>query len=231
MPSFRDRLRKLQLTQLSQIEVASPCSAPWEEMEGDEKVRFCSQCQLHVFNLSAMDVEEAGARIAEHADGLCVRFFRRADGTLLTRDCPIGVGRKQRSRRLAIRTSVELVVAAAISTVVGMTLLPTHYAVAGAVAPPMTRQLAKRIACSSRDLDRLRTLLEADRDADATAPDGRTLLMDAAEAGWSEAVTLLLKYNPDLSARDRDGMTALDLAVAQKRWKIATQLKQAGGTR
>ena len=43
--------------------VATPCTADWERMEGDEKKRFCGQCNLHVYNVSAMSRGEAEALI------------------------------------------------------------------------------------------------------------------------------------------------------------------------
>src|SRR5688572_21153699 len=104
--SLRSRIRSLSLPMLNDLNVASPCSADWKAMEGDEKVRFCSDCELHVFNLSAMDLEEAAEKVALHSDGLCVRFFRRQDGTVLTRDCPVGLERKRLLRRVEIRRAV-----------------------------------------------------------------------------------------------------------------------------
>jgi hypothetical protein len=76
---------------LDQISIASPCQASWDEMKGDGRKRFCSQCSLHVYNLSEMSRTEAAKFIAQAEGRTCVRFFRRADGTLLTRDCPVGV--------------------------------------------------------------------------------------------------------------------------------------------
>ena len=224
MPPFRDRLRKLQLTQLSQIEVASPCSAPWEEMEGNEKVRFCSQCQLHVFNLSAMDVEEAGARIAEHADGLCVRFFRRGDGTILTRDCPIGVVRKRSARRetrrsIAVFTFGGLVAAAM--------LMPTQ----GAVARPAARRTAMHSTIQAGHQQNLVNLLELTRDPEAATSQGTTLLMRAAKVGNLKAARMLLQHGANVQARDDQGRTPLTIALQEKQWKVATLLKEAGGTR
>lgn len=101
--SLRSLLWKNQLRVLNDLNVASPCSADWNEMEGDDKARYCAECRLHVFDLSAMDLEEAAETIALHSDGLCVRFFRRHDGTVLTRDCPVGVERKRQTRRVEIR--------------------------------------------------------------------------------------------------------------------------------
>jgi hypothetical protein len=58
-------------------------------MIGDERVRHCSDCNLNVYNLSAMTEHEAAKLIAGHSgQRLCARFYRRADGTLITQDCP-----------------------------------------------------------------------------------------------------------------------------------------------
>lgn len=76
--------------QVDSIRIASPCSMEWERMQGDDRVRFCSACGLNVFNLAAMDLEEAAQLISERSQGLCVRLHRRRDGTVLTQDCPVG---------------------------------------------------------------------------------------------------------------------------------------------
>ncbi len=76
---------------LDLIQVASPCHVSWEAMTGDERKRFCRQCNLHVYNLSDMPREEAEAFISKAEGRTCVRFYRREDGTVLTRDCPVGL--------------------------------------------------------------------------------------------------------------------------------------------
>lgn len=73
------------------VRIASPCHASWEAMDGGERVRFCSDCERSVYNLSGMSREEAAALIAEHEGRLCVRLYRRSDGTILTQNCPAGV--------------------------------------------------------------------------------------------------------------------------------------------
>jgi hypothetical protein len=75
---------------LSEIRVASPCTASWDEMRGDDRTRFCEQCRLNVYNLSEMSRREAEALVRETEGRLCVRFYARRDGTMLTRDCPVG---------------------------------------------------------------------------------------------------------------------------------------------
>ncbi len=88
---------------LDEIRVASPCPADWNAMQGDERRRFCSQCKLHVYNLSAMTRDEASALVAGKSEKdarLCVRFYRRTDGTVLTQDCPVGLRGKLRAARV-----------------------------------------------------------------------------------------------------------------------------------
>ena len=77
---------------LDGLKIASPCTVSWDSMTGDERVRACAQCRLNVYNLSDMSKAEAENLIREKEGRLCVRFFRRADGTILTKDCPVGLG-------------------------------------------------------------------------------------------------------------------------------------------
>ena len=83
---------------LDAIQVAKPCSADWSAMEGDEQVRFCGVCRQNVYDLSALTADEARALIEKNEGRLCVRFFRRRDGRMLTRDCPVGVSAVRRRR-------------------------------------------------------------------------------------------------------------------------------------
>jgi hypothetical protein len=57
-------------------------------MAGDDRVRHCQECNLNVYNLSEMTRAQAERLIAEREGRLCVRFYRRADGTMLMQDCP-----------------------------------------------------------------------------------------------------------------------------------------------
>jgi hypothetical protein len=193
-------------------------------MEGDEKVRFCQRCELHVFNLSAMEVEEAGARLAEHADGLCVRFFRRADGTILTRDCPVGVTRKRNARREALRSIAVFTFGGLFTTAM---LMPTQ----GAVARPAARRTAKYSAIKSGDLRGLASLVNQDHDLEATSSNGTTLLMRAAKVGNLEATRLLLACGANVQAADNQGRTPLAIALEEKHWKVVSLLKEAGASR
>src|SRR6266536_2349642 len=54
-------------------------------------MRFCGQCNLNVYTLSGMTKDEAESLIARNEGRLCVRFYRRSDGSIITRDCPVGL--------------------------------------------------------------------------------------------------------------------------------------------
>src|SRR5262245_34300483 len=73
---------------LLEISIPTPCPASWDQMRGDDRVRFCSQCKLKVYNLSEMTKSEAEKLIWEKEGKLCARLFRRNDGTIITRECP-----------------------------------------------------------------------------------------------------------------------------------------------
>jgi len=76
---------------LDDIQIASPCSARWEDMVGDQRTRHCHDCDRSVYDLSGLTAEQAVALIREKEGNLCVRLFRRADGRTLTADCPVGL--------------------------------------------------------------------------------------------------------------------------------------------
>lgn len=84
---------------VDEIWVASPCHARWNDMAGDERARFCGQCSKHFFNLSALTRTQIETLVREKEGKFCGRFHRRADGTLLTTDCP------SRLRRLRERVA------------------------------------------------------------------------------------------------------------------------------
>jgi hypothetical protein len=92
----------------------------------NDRVRFCQQCQLHVYNLSAMNTAEARALVAKSEGRLCARMYRRADGSVITQDCPVGVAalRRRTGRALAACLAVGMFLMANIATaVVGVRVL------------------------------------------------------------------------------------------------------------
>lgn len=97
---------------LDHVRVAAPCTVEWDQMIGSERMRFCGQCSLNVYNLSGMTRSEAEHLIARNEGRLCVRFYRRRDGSIITKDCPVGLR--------AIRRRVSYVAKAIGSMVLGL---------------------------------------------------------------------------------------------------------------
>lgn len=77
---------------LKSLRIAAPCPVGWERMAGDNRVRFCSECNLHVYNIAELTRKEATDLITATEGRLCGRIYRRSDGTVITKDCPIGLG-------------------------------------------------------------------------------------------------------------------------------------------
>ena len=92
-------------SRLDRIRIASPCPITWEQMVGDDSVRFCNHCRLNVYNLSELSKADAEALLASTEGRLCARLYRRSDGTVLTKDCPVGL---QALRRRVARTAAAV---------------------------------------------------------------------------------------------------------------------------
>jgi len=93
---------------IENLRIAAPCPASWEGMAGDERVRHCSLCSLNVYNFAEMTDGEV-RQLLERTEGrVCARLYRRADGTVLTRDCPTGL---RALRRRASRAATALIAA------------------------------------------------------------------------------------------------------------------------
>lgn len=76
---------------LERVVVAAPCPMTWDMMDGDDKVRHCGGCARNVYNLSAMNDKEAESFLQINGSSQCLTFYRRADGTIMTDNCPEGL--------------------------------------------------------------------------------------------------------------------------------------------
>lgn len=77
---------------LDRVSIAAPCNADWDNMVGDERERFCNQCTLNVYNISSMSKSDAEEFLSLRTQGrVCVQFYKRKDGTIITDNCPKGL--------------------------------------------------------------------------------------------------------------------------------------------
>jgi hypothetical protein len=146
---------------------------PWDAMAGNQQVRHCGECRLNVYNLSAMtEIEIQRLLVTQPAEQrVCVRFYRRADGTMLTQDCPRGI------KRLAKR--VSKLGAAVFSALVSMNCAMAKTTTAGtATAGSKTQpQACQRVQAQEQSANIL--VVVADPDG-AVVPGARIALMDSA---------------------------------------------------
>ncbi len=97
---------------INSLRVASPCTVGWETMSGDERVRRCNSCELNIYNITEMTKLEVEDLITKRKDRVCIRLYKRADGTVLTKDCPVGIR--------AYQKRVARFAGAALTTILGL---------------------------------------------------------------------------------------------------------------
>jgi hypothetical protein len=86
--ALANEARSLVRKRVIEAEVATPCTMRWDDMAGDDaRVRHCGRCNKNVYNFSELTRDEIDAVIAKYERKPCARFFVRADGTMLTKDC------------------------------------------------------------------------------------------------------------------------------------------------
>jgi hypothetical protein len=105
---------------LDALVIAKPCPASWDAMAGDDRVRHCELCKLNVYNIAALTNADALGLIERSEGRLCVRLYKRADGTVLTVDCPVGV--RAAWRRLMQLAAMGLAVILYVFAVFSMSL-------------------------------------------------------------------------------------------------------------
>ncbi len=66
--------------------IVQPCSVAWEYMTGDERTRFCKECNKQVYNFAALTSIEIDRLINATHGQLCARITKTADGKTLTAD-------------------------------------------------------------------------------------------------------------------------------------------------
>jgi hypothetical protein len=103
---------------LDNVQIAAPCSANWNDMQGDERTRMSSQCSKNVHNIADMTRKEAEDLLSEQGVSVCMRIFRRGDNTIITDDCPVGLRKLRQgveSLTRAVATILGFVLSASLS--------------------------------------------------------------------------------------------------------------------
>ena len=67
---------------LNQYTIPDPCPMDWDDMDGDDRSRYCTACGKHVHDLTTVTTEEAAGTIRQQGAELCGRIYAQPDGTL-----------------------------------------------------------------------------------------------------------------------------------------------------
>jgi len=92
-------IEQTDVSYLDRLFIAAPCPVTWDSMQGDDRVRNCSQCSRKVYNISEMTKREAEDFIRTNGVSQCMTFYRRKDGTIMTDNCPVGLRKLRNSMR------------------------------------------------------------------------------------------------------------------------------------
>ena len=88
-----------------------PGSHRWSKRPDVPLQGICLACNIccQQGEADALTTDAAIALLREKEGHLCTRFFKRADGTMLTADCPVGVTRRTRRRRVLAALGASIV--------------------------------------------------------------------------------------------------------------------------
>ncbi len=69
------------------LETGKPCDMRWEDLPGDERVRFCGHCKKKVYNLAELGIDEVAELVSEQRGVICARLVIRPDNTATEGSC------------------------------------------------------------------------------------------------------------------------------------------------
>ena len=70
------------------IEIKTPCTADWDSMIGNDRIRFCEHCNLNVNDLSQLTPKRVRRLVTKSNGRLCLRYQRRRDGSPIIKAVP-----------------------------------------------------------------------------------------------------------------------------------------------
>jgi hypothetical protein len=76
------------LPSIAPLQIHKPCPKIWDELVGDGKKRFCSECCLHVHNAAQLTQREARTLVSGASSRVCMRIEYDSAGSPIFRDSP-----------------------------------------------------------------------------------------------------------------------------------------------
>jgi hypothetical protein len=123
--------------------VRNPCPMRWEDMQGDNRKRFCEQCRLTVHNISDMSDVEAAAIIGADGERTCVYMYKKADGTVVTDNCPRAL--RPIRNKIGAGALVALIAVTAASSLAAGPMTASLVAAGPMAAPPIVGATAHEV--------------------------------------------------------------------------------------
>lgn len=107
----RGRSREDLRDEVERIVIQAPCQVGWDEMTGDDMIRFCGQCKKNVHNLSTLPDDRLAEVLAERKiKEACVIMSKDKDGRVKFDNCPVAL-RKVRDHYKKVAVSLLLIAA------------------------------------------------------------------------------------------------------------------------
>jgi hypothetical protein len=115
-----------------ELSVSSPCPMAWDNLVGDDRVRFCAKCRLNVYNIAEMASDDVERLILKNEGRLCGRVYVRDDGTATAENCRENIRRK-------VKAAIAVATVLLISALFGV--LRPHGRMDRSALPPLLRQV------------------------------------------------------------------------------------------
>jgi hypothetical protein len=131
---------------LNEITISTPCPMDWNQMSGDDRMRFCTACGKHVHDFAKMTSAEADLLLRDNDWDVCGRLSQFADGTVMTADRSVVPASTKISWQFNIRSLMGVI--AGFATTLGIARLlaeDTSNAPPPPRAPLLTRTVGKMV--------------------------------------------------------------------------------------
>jgi Carboxypeptidase regulatory-like domain len=97
--------------------IASPCSANWDRMSGNDDVRYCSECHRKVYNFSTLRDEEVQRILSADKQRICARLspqpsFMKRRRRSSSKSFMIAIQRMSRVASIAFAAAIYVIPAA-----------------------------------------------------------------------------------------------------------------------
>jgi hypothetical protein len=159
--------RKLKLKILD----STPCTRPWNTLQGGDRERYCAACDKHVHNFAAMTAREIERLVRERDGRLCARVVYRADGSIRTAD---GASQPSVAARLVLASTLVFPTALAAQSAGGTNEVPVAHLSGKILKPDSSGPMAGAfVALLSNHQIVASAHADQSGDFDVSAPPGR----------------------------------------------------------